>query len=62
MADLQREPTSDLLKRFSQDMVQCDDLLPATVFDTLMVSGSLYTVLSSLFLCHHSPSFLPPPH
>lgn len=38
LSDLQRDPTSELLKRFSQDVVQSDDLLPVTAFDMIMVS------------------------
>jgi len=41
LSDLQTEPTSDLLKRFSQDIVQTDDLLPATMFDMIMVGARL---------------------
>ena len=43
LSELQKDPTSELLKRFSQDIVQSDDLLPATMFDMIMVCNVICT-------------------
>jgi len=50
MSEIQKEPVSEILKRFSQDIVQTDDLLPATIFDTIMVrllDDRLWTTLTT---------------
>ncbi|XP_067949778.1 ATP-binding cassette sub-family C member 4-like [Watersipora subatra] len=45
LSDLQKDPVSEILKRFSQDVVQSDDLLPATTFDMLMTFGTIVGAL-----------------